>query len=182
MKQSEIAALLPDVFRRVLDHNEPLAALIKVMEAMHAPSEQILGGLDSYFDPYQAPERFVPFLASWVDMDRLLSETAAELDEAALPFLFETGLGRLRELIAAAADLARWRGTARGLILFLQTAIGVAGFAIEEDVSDEQGRPQPFHIWVRAPAAAEPFELLVRRIIEMEKPAYVTYDLLFANS
>jgi hypothetical protein len=58
----------------------------------------------------------------------------------------------------------------------------VAGFAIEEDVSDEQGRPQPFHIWVRAPAAAEPFELLVRRIIEMEKPAYVTYDLLFANS
>jgi hypothetical protein len=35
---------------------------------------------------------------------------------------------------------------------------------------------------VRAPAAAEPFEMLVRRIIEMEKPAYVTYDLLFANS
>jgi hypothetical protein len=85
----------------------------------------------------------------------------------------------LRELIAAAAFLSQWRGTAKGLLRFLETATGVEGFEIEEHARDANGQPQPFHILVRAPAEAERYRGLVERIIEAEKPAYVTYELTY---
>ena len=62
---------------------------------------------------------------------------------------------------------------------FLEVATGVAGFVIDEQVLDEEGRARPFHLWVHAPRAAEPYTALVTRIVEQEKPAYVTYDLSF---
>ena len=36
------------------------------------------------------------------------------------------------------------------------------------------GRPKPFHIRVRAPQEAAPYRVMIERIIESEKPAYVT--------
>jgi len=180
MKQAEIAALLPDVMRRTVQPRTPLAALLAVMEALHAPAEQALDGIDGTFDPYRAPDPFVPYLAGWVDLDRLLSTPPAQMDEAALLYLFDGGLGRLRELLAQAATLSRRRGTAQGLIRFLETATGVAEFTISEQVAGEDGQPRPYHIEIRAPDAARPFDTLIRRIIELEKPAYVTYDLAYA--
>jgi len=180
MKRNELEGLLPDTFRRTAQPGSVLAALLDVMEAQHAPSEEALATLDSFFDPYRAPDDFVPYLAQWVDLLRFLDETAAGPD-ADLP-TFAGGSGRLRELIAAAAHLSRWRGTAHGLILFLETATGVAGFGIEEDVPGSDGRPQPFHLRVVAPAAAQAHENLIRQIVQMEKPAYTTFDLVFDAS
>jgi phage tail-like protein len=165
MKSAEILRLLPGVFQRTARAGSPLVALLAAMEALHAPSEAVLGELDALFDPRRAPERFVPFLARWVDLD--------------LPVT--TGLGRLRELVAAGVELSRWRGTARGLLLFLSTATGRRDFVLDERVPGPDGRPRPFHIRVSAPAELEPHRLMLERIIELEKPAYVTYELHFAQ-
>lgn len=180
MKRNELEGLLPDVFRRTARPGSVLAALLDVMEVQHGPPEEILATLDSFFDPYRTPDDFVPYLAQWVDLLRFLDETGEGTD-ADLP-TFAGGSGRLRELIAAAAHLSRWRGTAHGLILFLETATGAAGFGIEEDVPGSDGRAQPFHLRVVAPAAAHAHENLIRQIVQMEKPAYTTFDLVFDAS
>lgn len=166
MRSPDIQRLLPGVFQRAVQPASPLAALLAVMEALHAPSEAVLAQLESHFDPRRAPDRFVPFLARWVGMD--------------LPVT--TGLGRLRELVAAAVEISRWRGTARGLLLFLTTATGRTDFEVDESVPGSDGRPRPFHVRVRAPAEVSAHRLLLERIIEREKPAYVTYELHFVQS
>ncbi len=165
MKSAEILRLLPDLFQRTAREGGPLVALLRAMEALHTPSEAVLAELDALFDPRRAPERFVPFLARWVDLD--------------LPVT--TGLGRLRELVAAGVELSRWRGTARGLLLFLSTATGRQDFELDERVPGPGGAPRPFHIRVLAPAELAPHRPMLERIIEMEKPAYVTYELHFSQ-
>ena len=180
MKLNEIKWLLPEVFQRTLPEKEdweeqenPLLALLKVMEVLHAPSEEALAQIDLFFNLYLAPDHFVPFLARWVDLERFLSEAP---DPAGM---FPPGLGRLRELIAAAAYLSKWRGTAEGLRRFLETATGIDGFAIDEEVPGANGRPRAFHIRVRAPEAARRYQALIERIVELEKPAYVTHEIVY---
>lgn len=174
MKRTLIEQLLPEVFQRTIRPGNPLTAILEVMEVLHAPSEDVLANLEGFFDPYRTPERFVPYLACWVDLERFLVRSAT--GEAYLP----SGLGRLRELIAAAAYLSQWRGTAKGLLVFLETATGIEGFAIGEKVLRADVPPRPFHVRIWAPAEALPYRDLIERIVEMEKPAYTTYDLTFA--
>jgi phage tail-like protein len=180
MRSSRIEKLLPWVFRRTAGPGTPLRAVLDAMEALHAPAEATLASLDRTFDPRRAPDAFVPFLAGWVDLDWLLAEAdpAFSAPEAAFP----TGLGRLRELVAAAAFLSQWRGTARGLQAFLETATALGGFRIEEQPPDAEGRPRPFHLRIRCPKEAAPLRSLLSRIVESEKPAYVTYELAFETS
>jgi hypothetical protein len=90
-----------------------------------------------------------------------------------------TGTGQLRELIAAAAYLSQWRGTAKGLKLFLETATGMSGFELVENVEDAGGDQPPFHIRILAPPEAQPHVALIERIVDQEKPAYVSYELEF---
>jgi phage tail-like protein len=176
MKRNEIESLLPEIFQRTIHPGDPLFALLEVMEALHAPSEEVLADLEGFFDPYRTPDSFVPYLARWVDLDRFLSR---DLDQAMDLTLhsFPPGLGRLRELIAAAAFLSKWRGTARGLLRFLETATGIPGFEIDEQVPGADGLPRPFHIRVHVPEAARRYRELIEHIVEMEKPAYVTFEL-----
>jgi phage tail-like protein len=175
MKRTEIEHLLPGIFQRTIREGTPLFALLEVMEALPAPDEAVLDQLDAFFDPYRTPDAFVPFLASWVDLEWLLLEVPEGFTSLASPL--PSGMGRLRELVAAAAFLAQWRGTAKGLIRFLETATGVQGFAIEEQVLGSDGQIKPFHIRVRAPQETAPYRVMIERIIESEKPAYVTYEL-----
>lgn len=159
MRRERIAELLPTVFRRALKQSPLLAATLAVMEAMHAPSEEALARFGDALNPRTADDRFVPYLASWMGLEHVASG-ATPID-----------LTRLRELIAMASTLAKWRGTAHGLILFLEIATGLRGFRVDE--------PRPFHFVLRAPAAAEPQRELVARIVAAEKPAYVTSALEF---
>lgn len=180
MKRAEIEQLLPAVFQRTLRPGNPMTALLEVMEALHAPSEAVLEHLDRFFDPRRAPVEFVPFLAYWLDLDRLFEESPGgkwQVSFSRQPMT--SGFGRLRELVASAAYLSQWRGTKKGLLLFLQTAIGLEDFEIEEQVIDENGQPHPFHIRVRAPLEGAMHKALIERIIELEKPAHVTYELVF---
>lgn len=163
MQRREIERLLPGVIQRTLSESPLLVGFLEAMGTLQEPSEAVLETLAANFDPRRAPDAFVPFLARWVELSLPVS----------------TGLGRMRELIASAVELSQWRGTARGLLRFLEVATGVKGFRVEERVPDAAGHPRAFHIQVIAPAAVQPHQPMLERIIEMEKPAYVTYELRF---
>ena len=181
MRRIEIERLLPEVFRTSIVDGSPLAALLDTMARLHEPDEQVLDSLDAYFDPSRTEDRFVPLLSRWVDLERLFMRSrtgAAEVDSLSP---ISTGMGRLRELVARAAYLSKWRGTRAGLIAFLETATGLAGFAVDEHVVDDSGRPRPFHVRIVAPGELEAHRALIERIIESEKPAYVTHELEFAT-
>lgn len=176
--QPRFIRLLPGVFQRGAPSGSPLFALLLVMEQMYGPGERLLNAIEDTFNPYRTPDAFVPYLASWVDLDRLLIETPGAYQNGKLP-PFPTGLGRLRDLIAVSAELSRWRGTARGLIQFLETATGVDGVQIDEQPTGPNQQPLPFHMIIHMPAAAQDYRVLVERIVRMEKPAYMTYQILF---
>ena len=187
MDRESIARLLPGVFQTalhpiaagVVEPDRRLSATLGVMETLHEPVETVLRDLDHYLDPRLARPDFVPYLAGWVDLDWLL--VAAPSEPLATTPSLASGLGTLRELVAAAAELARWRGTARGLLRFLDTATGTPGFAIEENVSGDERSPRPFHLRIVAPAEAAVYRPLIERVIVAEKPAYATYELVFAT-
>ena len=175
MKPTEIAGLLPEVFQRTVGRDTPLDAFLDAMSTLQERDDSVLRGLDRFFDPRRAPDNFVPFLAVWMDLERVLPRPAAHYYPIGTPDSpLQSGLGRLRELVASATDLSRWRGTARGILRFLVIATGVPDFEVEENIA---GRP--YHVRFRGPGAAAPYAALVARLIELEKPAYVTYDLEF---
>jgi phage tail-like protein len=180
MKHEEIKSLMPQVFRQTMRPGRPLNVLLEVMELLHAPAEDVLAHLETYFNAYSTPDIFVPYLACWVDLDRFFpfySAQPMDIQRAVDPI--SSGTGQLRELIAAAAYLSQWRGTAKGLKLFLETATGMNGFELMENVADENGNPRPFHICIVAPPDAERHIALIERIVIQEKPAYVSYELKF---
>lgn len=181
MKRKEVERLLPGVFQRTVVPGAPLLGVLEVMEALHEPSEAVLANLDATFDPLRTQDEFVPFLARWVYLERLFEQSSGigRTSPTRTDSPISTGLGRLRELIAAAAYLSKWRGTSRGLLLFLETATGLTGFVIEENVRGPDHLPRPFHLRIGVPGAAKPHSALIERIVEQEKPAYVTYELEF---
>lgn len=172
MRAERIARLLPEVYQRTIVEGTPIATLLDVMAELHQPVEDVLVRLPDYFDPQRTPDRFVPFLARWVDLARWLDETSGG---------FDSGIGRLRQVVAGAAQLSRLRGTAEGLRDALEWATGVAGVRIDEEVRDAAGRPRPFHVVVTLPQEAYAFHDLVHRIVQQEKPAHVTADIVFAG-
>jgi phage tail-like protein len=163
MRSRQIAHLLPFVMRRAIELSPPLGAILGVMEAMHAPSEAALRRFHEVVNPYAAPERFVPYIAGWAGLEPVLDERGE----------ISSGTARLRELVAASNRLAKWRGTARGLILFLEIATGLRGYSIDE--------PRPFHFVLTLPAGAAAHRPLIERIVSSEKPAYVTAEIVDAR-
>lgn len=177
---SALARLLPEVFQETITSGGLLAGLLEVMTALQHPSEQRLATLDAVFDPRRSSDAFVPFLARWVHFDHLHDDRSRRhggLQQACLD-----SIGHLRELVADAAYLAQWRGTARGLTRFLATATGLRGFRIDEEVRvPGENALRPFHLRITAPAAAKRQADLVHKVIRMGKPAHVTYDLEFGT-
>lgn len=181
MRRAEIERLLPSVFRQTIYSGSPLLAILEVMSALHEPSEDVLERLETFFNPFRTPDRFVPFLAGWVDLERLFDDSGGSSASAASSLApLSTGFDRLRALTVMAANLSQWRGTQKGLVLFLEIATGTSGFTIDELVPGADRRPIPFHIRVIAPESVRPHRALVERIIESEKPAYVTWELAFS--
>ncbi|GAA5010861.1 phage tail protein [Actinopolymorpha pittospori] len=159
MRRPAIDRLLPTTYQQAAGPGTVLGGLLDAMERLHAPDEDLLDRVEDIAAPYRAPDQLVPYLARWVVLDHLSS--------ARIP------VGRLRDLVANGADLARWRGTRRGLVRFLEIATGVPGFSIEE--------PRPFAFVVRVPEAAADQGDLIRRIVEAEKPAATTYEVALSQ-
>lgn len=161
--------------------------------------------LPTYIDPDKTPERFLPWLASWV----------------ALALRADLPVERKRLLIARAASLFQWRGTLRGLRELLQIVAGewihpaTDESAIEAESAEKMepkiteptlqslivgvqavvgsttrlGRELPylFQVTFALPEPKPPqsdliaLESLVRDTIELGKPAHTYYELRFTD-
>ncbi|WP_406064709.1 phage tail protein [Micromonospora sp. NBC_00860] len=165
MRRSAIERLLPAAYQRACVPGSVLWALLDVMEGLHAPDEAILAEVDALFDPYRAPDGLVVRLTRWVAMDHVV---ASPRPDTPLPL----PVGRLRDLVANAALLARWRGTPYGLRRALELATGMSGFAIDEPAE------RAFHVVVRVPVAAADQLAVITRIVEAEKPASATVEIV----
>ena len=109
---------LPDLPSRY-----PLGAMLPALYAGDDLAQRFTSGLDAvlsailstldnlagYFDPRLAPQDFLAWLSSWV---------ATRLDPA-LPEPLR------RAVVRRAVELHRWRGTARGLVDWLELSLGV---------------------------------------------------------
>jgi len=179
MNREQLVSLMPEVYQRCVQDNTPLDAVLDVMENLFVPSEEVLQKIDSYFCAYSTPDDFVYYLAKWVDLERYIDAGCDDIIHQ--DDITETSIeiGRLRALIVIAAELSRWRGTIKGLTLFLQTATGIDNYRVEEVSKNNLGMDKTFHIRVIAPHAAIQHKKLIEKIINGEKPAYVTSELEF---
>ena len=178
MQADRIARFLPETYQAANRPGSLLSALIGAMETLQQPSEDILAEVDRYLDPARAPDDFVPMLASWVDLTPYLDWTGGRPGQGAPRFA--AGMDRLRRLVTRATDLSARRGTRAALEEFLSVATGCTGFQVEETPPGDDGEGRPFHIRVTAPSEAARYAGLVGRIVEGERPIYVTFEIVFA--
>lgn len=168
MARTSLLACLPEVFSSACVEGSPLAALVAAADGMQAPMIDVLDHLDAYVDPFLAPKPMVAYLASWVDLDWLTLPDVASASRSSLP----GGSAPLRDLITASADLAARRGTASGIVRFLELATRATGYTVE----DAGG----FHLRVLIPETAEAHRDTVTRIVSSIKPAHVTAEIVSA--
>ncbi|HEX9104470.1 MAG TPA: phage tail protein I [Polyangia bacterium] len=178
---------LPSIYQRAdLNGRNFYRDFLWIIQHLFGSIEEILDVIHTYFDPYEAPEHFLPWLASW---------SAMVLEE-------DWPLAKKRRLIRKAIELYRIRGTVKGLKLFIALFTGH-----EPDIKENQW---PFRGW-RIGATSEigtdsvvlpPVNLAhtfivempvsykdvtpesvirIHEIIQMEKPANTQYYLRFAS-
>jgi phage tail-like protein len=175
---------LPAVFER----DELMGRFLMLFESFWQPIEGQIDAMPYYFDPRTTPAGFLPWLASWLDLD--LDERWSE--------------AQVRQLIRWAIALHRSRGTKWGLLKYLEIYTGQRAKVIEQISNNfvlgpdarlgpaialgRGNRPHTFTVNLRLPEpdptnAPEKTreEKLIRRtvesIIDMQKPAHTLYTL-----
>lgn len=179
---SKYLDFLPVLYREV----DFIGRFMKIFEKAYQPVIDSFNTMWANLDPLTAPQALLPFLAHWV---------AWEFDST-------WDIHQQRRLIRRAVELYRWRGTRKGLRLYLHL---YTGLPLDEDIPNENDKHisitepfgdsfvlgeaqlgsavlaggQAFHFVVRLrPEEPENInENLIRRIIEQEKPAFCSYEL-----
>ncbi|MEW6733649.1 MAG: phage tail protein [Acidobacteriota bacterium] len=135
--------------------------------------ESIIANIATFFDPTEAREDFLPWLAEWVAFSLKANLTVEQQ----------------RKFLANIVSFYTWRGTKKNWQQLMEIfKIGV--LIIEDQVIDDQGNihqlePHCFHI--KLYLTGLDYEQIQRQIrialslIELEKPAHTkyTYDLIF---
>ncbi len=143
--------------------------------------EENIAGVAKYFDPYQTPEEFLSWLASWT----------------AFSLRADIGLTEQREFVAKIAQLYRWRGTKKNLQDLLSIfTVGVPTVVEEEDEGVQIGvrstigkdmylggeKPHFFRVKISLPRVAPTVQErqmeIARALIDLEKPAHTFYELI----
>ncbi|NJN03076.1 MAG: phage tail protein [Leptolyngbyaceae cyanobacterium SL_1_1] len=174
---------LPALYREV----DFIGRLLKIFEQAFEPAVGTLDTLWAYLNPLTAPETLLPFLAYWVGW----------------PSGGPWEVAKQRRLIYHAMEIYRWRGTQRGLRLYLHLYTGLPleeperppeqqpicieeqftqGFvmgaaALGQEARLGGGRPFHFIVRLRSPRPEQIDSALVHTIIRQEKPAFCTYEL-----
>jgi phage tail-like protein len=165
-----IASLLPGIYQDDLFTNQFTGGLDDVL----APVFTTLDCLETYVDPWLAPEDFLDWLAGWVGV---------VIDEG-------WPLDRSRAFIANIAELYRWRGTIRGLTAELAiytggdveiSESGGAAWSLTPG-TDPPGDDQPrmaVRVSVDDPSTIN--EGTVDRMVAAAKPAHVVHVVEIAK-
>jgi phage tail-like protein len=178
---------LPVLYREV----DFIGRFMKIFEQAYQPAIDSFNVLWANLDPLTAPKALLPFLAHWV----------------AWPVDSVWDLHQQRRLIRRAVELYRWRGTRKGLRLYLHL---YTGLPLDENIGNEADKHisitepfgpsfilgsaqlgsailaggEAFHFIVRLRPNVSNINLneqLIRRIIDQEKPAFCTYELVIEN-
>lgn len=158
--RSSYLQYLPGIY----EGNEFLARFLLIFETILSPIHRTVDNLPHYWDPHLAPPQLLGWLGSWLGL--VLDERWPE--------------ARRRELIAAAADLYRWRGTRRGLVEFIRLYTGLRPEIVEPtltDVSADRSRAYRFTVRVTVPPEQAVDRSLLERIVDLEKPAFAAATL-----
>jgi len=183
---SKYLEFLPVLYREV----DFIGRFMKIFEEAYQPVIDSFNTMWANLDPLTAPQELLPFLAYWV---------AWQVDST-----WDTH--QQRRLIRRAVELYRWRGTRKGLRLYLHL---YTGLPLDEDIPNENdkhisitepfgdsfilgeaqlgsavlagGRAFHFVVRLRSQQPNSINENLMRRIIEQEKPAFCTYELFIEN-
>ncbi len=160
MDARAILQLLPAAYReaeRKLGPTTPLATLLEVMQELLQPIDDLIIDLPRTIDPRSCPEPLLPQLAAW------LSDKRVEPVDSSCE----------RELLANLADFSAHRGTQRALSLTLRLVAGCREVHVEESPAT------PFHLTVSAPESLRPELARLHRVLEQNKPAHMTAEVIF---
>ncbi|MDC3378839.1 phage tail protein [Planctomycetota bacterium] len=185
--EQSVVGYLPQLYQRNdLNGRSFVRDLLWVLQHIQFQTEEKLLNLEQYFDPHEAPSRFLEYLSSWV---------ALTMDTGWPEF-------KKRSLIKKAVELYHLRGTPRGLRVYLRLFTGVDP-VIHENVWPFDGvvvggtctvgvdtvlmhsvnRAHAFVVHIPLPIDEVDLEtiLKIHRIIEQEKPVHTDYYLTFAE-
>jgi phage tail-like protein len=133
-----------------------LNRFLQILEAIWEPLEQRQDHCEMYLDPRTCPTSFLPWFASWFDLE-------------VTPYLPEA---RLRPLIAEAVELYRWRGTKYGLARMIEVCTG-----LKPEITETPSAPFVFRIKIRLPEDRGASVGEIEKLIQAHKPAHAGYFL-----
>ena len=185
VSRESYAKWLPSIYQRSdATGRNFLRDLLWITQHLFGRIEDTLDVIHTYFDPYEAPDEFMPWLASW---------TAMVLEE-------EWPKEKKRKLIKKAIELYKVRGTVKGLKLFISLFTGhepeirenawpfrgcrigvTSGIGIDTVILPPVNRACTFVVEMPVTYKDVSIEAVVRlhEIIQMEKPANTSYCLQF---
>jgi phage tail-like protein len=149
---SRYLTFLPTIFQ----DTDFLRRFLLIFEALWEPLEWRQDHIDMYFDPRTCPAALLPWLAG-------------RLDLAFPPGWPER---RMRNVLAEATTLLRWRGTRYGLERLIELFTGLT-----PRISEHRDEPYVFHIALTVPAEATVDDVQVEALIRAHKPAHAGYVL-----
>lgn len=174
---SNYVNFLPILYREV----DFINRFVAIFEQAFEPVVNSFSSMWANLDPLTSPQALLPFLAHWV----------------AWPDEPHWSLNHQRRLIRRAVEIYRWRGTRKGLRLYLHLYTGLpeterhisitepfgqgmvlGNSRLGEDTVLGGGNPYHFVVRLRSDRNMKIDEQLVRRIIDSEKPAFCTYELI----
>jgi phage tail-like protein len=128
--------------------------------------EEIINRVETYFDPQETPEQFLPWLAGWV----------------ALSLRDDWEPSTKRAFIQQIVKLYRQRGTKEGLTSVLKLYLINSGFGEKVEIFDEfDNFPHYFQVRLtlndRDPEKYWRQSRIAKAIIDQEKPAHTFYSL-----
>jgi phage tail-like protein len=146
---------LPGIYQE----SEFLGRFLLIFEHIFSPVERTAGSTWVYFDAGLTPEDFLPWLGSWIGL----------VLDARMP------AENKREVIRAAPELYRWRGTKRGMREFLKLFTGIEPEIIEPtlaEVASNRSLAYRFTVRMVVPRGQELPRSYVESLVEAEKPAF----------
>jgi len=136
--------------------------------------QQATGSEPHDHDQRQTKEHQLPIAESQQSFEK---RPAGDMNIGSLqPYVHD----RRRDVVKAAPELFRWRGTRRGLAHFLRLYTGLEPEIIEpslRDIANDRNRAYRFTVRLRVGPQSELSRQLVETIIETEKPAFAACSL-----
>lgn len=153
-----------DYLPGLYQESEFLGRFLLIFEHILSPVDRTIGNISHYLDPDLTPPELVAWLGSWlgVVVDSRVPEE------------------RRRDLVKAAPELYRWRGTKRGLREYLRLYTGYEPEITEPTLSEiaaNRNLAFRFNVRVRVPAGEPAPRAFIESIIDAEKPAFAACNL-----